>query len=400
MLGRLRTTTVFALFTSGVAATLLLSGCGGGGGGSNDDSTSTTNTSTTSTTTGTGSGTSTTTSTSSSGTSTFVDNCNEAEHINNLVCKADQFLALLTNEQQTTVLGSYSDSVARTYWSNLPNATRNGIALGDLDATARDAAMAVAEQALSAAGYEDYLGILAADDYLGENGGGSQYSSDNYKIAFMGTPTTSGDWMLQIGGHHLAYNITYLAGTGYPVPNHFASEPKTAFEVNSTTYAPIQDEGDALVAMFEALDSTDLYTAFLSGESYSDVLVGPDNGSGVMPTNYPTGANRRGMLVSDLTDTQRALVIAAIEQWVRDFPDAVSDDLISTYTSDAALADTYIAWAGDWDTGIDVDSRGTYMRIDGPRLWIELVCQGGAVLSGTHFHTMYRDKTMDYGNTL
>jgi hypothetical protein len=112
MLGRLRTTTVFALFTSGVAATLLLSGCGGGGGSSNEESNSTTSTSTTSTTTGTNTNTNTTTSTSSSGTSTFVDNCNEAEHINNLVCKADQFLALLTNEQQTTVLGSYSDSVA------------------------------------------------------------------------------------------------------------------------------------------------------------------------------------------------------------------------------------------------------------------------------------------------
>jgi hypothetical protein len=119
-----------------------------------------------------------------------------------------------------------------------------------------------------------------------------------------------------------------------------------------------------------------------------------------MPTNYPTGVNRRGMLVSDLTDDQKALVITAIEQWVKDFPDAVSNSLMDTYTSDAALADTYIAWAGDWDSGIDIDNRGTYMRIDGPRLWIELICQGGAVLSETHYHTMYRDKEMDYGNSL
>jgi hypothetical protein len=41
------------------------------------------------------------------------------------------------------------------------------------------------------------------------------------------------------------------------------------------------------------------------------------------------------------------------------------------------------------------------MRIDGPRVWIELVCQGGVVIrNATHYHSVFRDKTMDYGNSL
>jgi hypothetical protein len=40
------------------------------------------------------------------------------------------------------------------------------------------------------------------------------------------------------------------------------------------------------------------------------------------------------------------------------------------------------------------------MRIDGPRVWIEISCQGGVVVSGTHYHMMYRDKTTDYYNEL
>jgi hypothetical protein len=60
-----------------------------------------------------------------------------------------------------------------------------------------------------------------------------------------------------------------------------------------------------------------------------------------------------------------------------------------------------VAWGGTEASGVDVDVDGTYMRIDGPRVWIELACQAGVVIQGkTHFHSIYRDKQYDYGNTL
>ena len=50
---------------------------------------------------------------------------------------------------------------------------------------------------------------------------------------------------------------------------------------------------------------------------------------------------------------------------------------------------------------LDVDVDKTYMRIDGPRAWIEVACQSGVVIQGkTHYHTINRDKTYDYGDTL
>jgi hypothetical protein len=52
-------------------------------------------------------------------------------------------------------------------------------------------------------------------------------------------------------------------------------------------------------------------------------------------------------------------------------------------------------------SGPDPDVQGTYFRIDGPRVWIEVACQGGIVFrNATHFHTIYRDKQYDYGGTL
>ena len=107
------------------------------------------------------------------------------------------------------------------------------------------------------------------------------------------------------------------------------------------------------------------------------------------------------MLVYELSDSQQTLVKVAIREWVGDYAGDVAEPLIEAYTSEEALADTYIAWAGSQSAGVDVDVANTYMRIDGPRLWIEVACQNGVVISGqTHYHTMYRDKTMDYGNSL
>ncbi|WP_221800779.1 DUF3500 domain-containing protein [Oceanobacter mangrovi] len=334
--------------------------------------------------------------------------CSSDDYPTELACAANAFLATLDSSELASVSYDWSDSESKTVWSNLPTGSvqRNGLALGDMSTSQQEAAYYLASVALSDAGYLDFQGVLAADDYLGEQssgggGGGAAYSSDLYYFAIFGTPSADDVWMLQIGGHHMAYNITMLNGTGYPVPNHIAAEPKDSFVLNSETWAPVEDEGNAMVDIFDSLSADDLSTAYLSGQSFSDVLMGPDNGSGVLPDDYPSGSDRTGLLVSYMSDTQQALVIAAIEEWVRDFPDEVADELMDDYTSDDAFADTYVAWAGTESAGVDVDVSGTYMRIDGPRLWIEVAVQNGVVISNkTHYHTMYRDKTMDYGNSL
>lgn len=327
--------------------------------------------------------------------------CSETGDMAELVCTAETFISTLSTTQQNNLIYDFNDSTAKTTWSNLPSVSRNGLRIGSLSDTQLDAALNVLMVALTEQGFDDLEGLLAADDYLVEIGGGSAYGSANYYIAFIGEPSISSDWMLQFGGHHMAFNITYISGTGYPVPMHEGVEPKASFEINSTTYAPLKDEGDALVAMFEGLTDNEFSTAYLSGEWYSDVLVGPDNGNSTYPSDYPTGSGRKGVLVSDLTTDQQALVTAAISTWVNDYPANVADHLLADYTSEDAFADTYIAWAGTSSTTIDVDSDGTYMRIDGPRVWIELVCQNGVLVRNeTHYHTIFRDKTYDYGNTL
>ncbi len=60
------------------------------------------------------------------------------------------------------------------------------------------------------------------------------------------------------------------------------------------------------------------------------------------------------------------------------------------------LSGTKIGWSGS-DTPLG--TQGDYLRIDGPRCWIEFVCQNGIVFpSQIHFHAVWRDKVSDYGS--
>jgi len=220
-----------------------------------------------------------------------------------------------------------------------------------------------------------------------------------------------------LGGHHMAYNINFNAACVYPTPHHIGVEPRTSFTANSGssynfyssgTYQVLATKAAAMYALFSGLDSSSLSSAFLTSQTFSDVLIGPlEYGTGSYATvtakfTAVASSSTRGVLVSSLTTAQQALVTAAIEQFVDDYDSTTAARLLSDYES--GYASTYVAWAnsaGTYSSSGPGTTNGTYMRIDGPRVWIELVVQNGVVISSqTHYHMMFRDKTYDYYNQL
>lgn len=402
---------LFSTATSALILSALLSACSGG----NDNSTSSTSSSLSSSSSSSLSSSSVSSSSEASSSSSDSSNvstgdilteevslgdCASGDEAQQIACAANAFLASLSSSQQETAQYDFSDSQARTTWSNLPTSfvPRNGVKFGDMSDESKTAALVLAKAALSDDGYSNMISAIAADQYLVEIGANSNdYGKDLYYVAIFGTPDASNDWAFQIGGHHLAFNLTYLSGVGYPTPHHIGTEPKGSFTVNSETYSTLDAEAADFVAMFDSLSSSELSAAFMSGQ-FSDVVMGPENGSGTAASNYP---DAQGVLVSDLNAEQQELVKLAIASYAEDYSDSVSESLMSAYTSDEALSQTYIAWAGSESAGVDVDTSGTYMRIDGPRVWIEIACQGGIIIRNqTHYHTIFRDKAWDYGNSL
>lgn len=324
--------------------------------------------------------------------SATVEACEGLDQPELSVCTTEAFLGALDDGQLADAAYDLSDSVSRTKWSNLPGMDRPGVALGDLDDDQRAIALAVAATLLSDEGYEDVVGILAADDYLG----GSAYGSDLARIAVFGTPSVDDDWAVMLGNHHLAVNVTFRAGVAWPTPHHAGVEPKGTFTVGGESYAPLDDDVEAMLAVFEHLSSSELASAWLDGQVFGDVVLGPDEyGTGSLSSVvYP---DSEGLLVSSLDADGQDLVTLAIAAWVRTFDDATTDALMADYTS--AYDQTRIAFGGE-SSGPDPEVAGSYLRSDGPRVWIEVAVQNGVVLQGTHHHTIYRDKTFDYGGDL
>lgn len=322
------------------------------------------------------------------------------DNIDDIVTSANAFLAGLTDAQRETVAYDITDSLNRTCWSNFPESFLNtggrpGISFGNLDDTSRANVLTLASNLLSDEGYTDFIGVLRADDYLGEIGNDTDYTSDNAHVAIFGTPASTGNWMVFLGNHHLAVLISFVDGVAYPAPYHLAAEPRTAFVFNDTTYQPMVGDGETVFNLFNSLDEDERSTAQLQG-TINGLVLGPVEyctGS-YSNVSYPT---QQGLKVSDLSDDKRALVTAAINEWVGDFAGSMASSLMSAYTSDEAYQQTYISWS----TATAAATQGSYIRIDGPRVWIELSVEGGIVIRDqTHYHTIFRDKAFDYGGTL
>ena len=321
--------------------------------------------------------------------------CSSATGVAKVVCLANAFLATLTTTQQSTVVLTLNLTNAKR-WSNLPCGVscRNGLAFSGLTATQLAAAKAVIQAASGTGtneGYSQFLQINAADDVLGATASG--YSSGNYIIAFLGTPSTTGKWMLQYGGHHYAANITYDAGAVTSItPSHQGIEPKT-WTSNSITYAPLAAKESVMADMLASFTSTELAGAKISS-TFSDVTMVPGSTTNTFPTT------KLGIKVSTLSSAAQAKVLAAMVPWLNDLDASSAAAFKTLYTNE--LADTYVTYASN-TSGVSGSASSffttntDYVRIDGPSVWIEFICQTGVVYpTQIHYHTVYRDHTRDY----
>lgn len=355
------------LCLSTIVASLTIVACSGDGSSDSASSSSTTSTSSSST---------------SSSSYTSSDCSSSSSQGALMTCLATNFLATLSSTEQSSVLYSMTSSNATQHWSNLPVSlvARNGIEFSNLGTSAKTAAETLVNAALNSAGQTSMSEMRAADEYLRTYN--SDYGQNRYYISFLGTPSTSSPWILQFSGHHYTFNMAINGSEEVSItPNFVGVEPVSWTDSGGTAHAPMAARRNALLAMLDGLGTTEKATAKLSS-AYDDVLVGPQK-DGTFPTT------QQGIAVSSLSSSQKELVKAAIKSYSDDGKTSQSD----TYVTDSALNQTYIAWA----SYSDLATKGSYVRIDGPRVWIELSVQNGIVLSANHYHSIWRDKTTDYG---
>ncbi len=319
--------------------------------------------------------------------------CSSAKGMERVVCLAEAFKATLAASQVTTLQLPYAKSDA-VKWSNFPEFSarprRVGIRLGSLSAAQLKAAKALMANAMTQnvtnEGFDELEGNLAADDYFGTTTGKTgTFSSGNYYMAFLGTPSTTGLWELQFGGHHYAFANTYKGGkiTGV-TPSFRGVEPMAAVTANGRTYQPVEQERQAFANVLGSLSANEQMKAKLA-TTFNDVLLGPDR-DGQFPTT------KLGLKVSELSTARQTLVLNAIKLYVNDLDPVTAATILARYT--AELANTYIAYSGSGT----MSQPNDYVRLDGPSVWIEYSAQPSRDFPGTvHPHSVWRDHTSDYG---
>jgi Protein of unknown function (DUF3500) len=329
----------------------------------------------------------------------------------NVVDAGEAFLATLSEEQRATAQIKLTPQLA-VRWTNFPGGSnvRNGVFFRDLKPEQVQAALNVARIALGEEGFSRYQEVRAADDAFakgrggrgpggpdqkkgdgdpankkaggfakkkgGGGGGGMNFGAMNYMIAFLGKPSKTTPWMLQLGGHHLAINIYYKGTTGAATPYHVAAQPTVWKDDQGKTHEPLAPMHESLHGLLLSLTPEQSKQAKLEAR-FNDVYVGPGK-DGKFP------AKSEGVPVSELSDASKDFVKKAIAAWTGDSPQGA--EYRKLY--EAELDKVRVAYSGS----TDLSDRGDYVRIDGPRVWIEFATQGS-----DHVHTIWRDRLSDYG---
>ena len=279
------------------------------------------------------------------------------------------------------------DSRLIVNWSNLPAGRtgfeRNGVRIGDLGDSGRDAVFDYLAAVLSVAGAELVRGIIAAERVLADapRASGLGWHPDNYWLAFFGEPAEGADWSWQFGGHHLAINVAVSAGGAMSMSPSFIGIEPAAFVQAGAAVAPMRDHAAGAVALLSAL----------SGDQRSAVIVAR------RPRELYAGAGRDGVIppvegsrVAGWPAERQRQLLGLIGLWVGIMPPAAAERRLAEI--EAELPEIRFAWHGPSD-----GSGAIYYRIQGPTLLIEFSTRGSLGAEGGHYHSIYRNPTNEYG---
>lgn len=306
-----------------------------------------------------------------------------------IVSAANAFLDTLTEDELALVQFDFSDTAQRQRWSNFPNGAfdRAGLMWGDMSEDAQTAWFPVLQATLSERGYQRVIEEWNADDALAGTGGGggAQFGTAYYFIAFIGEPSETDPWQLQFGGHHITINATIQGSDISLTPSFIGVEPAEYTDADGNTIRPLADIEDTAFALLGSLDDEQLGAAVL-GDSVIDLVLGPgQDGRTIEP---------EGLAGADMTDDQRTTLLQLIGYYGELVNDAAATSRMADLEAD--VDDTYLAWYGSTEQG-----SPAYFRVSGPRVVIEYSPQGdrGQLASGPdyHVHGIYRDPENDYG---
>jgi hypothetical protein len=198
------------------------------------------------------------------------------------------------------------EQYGQAVWSNFPvsDVPRPGLTLGSLSDVQRAAALHLLQVLLSSKGYPKVLEIMGSDQALADSGTPFSAGTAYYTLGIFGIPSATTPWMLELGGHHLALNITIAGEPGAFTPT--LTSAQALYTSNGQTVRVLAQENDMAFALLNALNDTQRKQAILKYH-VGDLVLGPGHaGETIQP---------EGLKASEMNQQQRAMLLNVISEW-------------------------------------------------------------------------------------
>ncbi|MER6952395.1 MULTISPECIES: DUF3500 domain-containing protein [unclassified Streptomyces] len=295
------------------------------------------------------------------------------------------FLTTLSSAQKTSVTGEWTQANL-SQWSNLPDQLfqRAGLRMDTLSSAQQAAVLKILKAALSEEGYEQVTRITYGDGVLKDQGGiDLDFGADHYHVRILGTPSATGKWTLQYGGHHLAVNVTMAGKQMTLAPTFWGAQPASYTKGSSET-EPLSGETKKAFALVDSLDATQLKAAVLP-TAVTEIVLGAGQDGKTLAAE--------GVKASTFTAKQKTLLLDLVDEWITPLNEEQAAAKLAAVKKN--LADTTFAWYGSTEIGNPI-----YYRVQGPTFTIEFAHQQGQGANAggiTHIHSIYREPGNDYG---
>ena len=269
----------------------------------------------------------------------------------------------------------------------------HGLRLDLCDTAVRDRAMEVVQASLSPRGYDETLGVMRLNGWLGQLLDAPGVLGEwSYNFCLFGDPSPIDPWGWQLWGHHLALScvivgeqmtltpaflgaeIAYADAGPHAGLRLFGDHERLGLELINSLPARLRDQAVVNHSLVEDLPEGRRHFAdyLMLGGAFQDNRIVP----------------YEGLTADLLTKAQTDRLLSLVEAYARTLPDGPHDARMTHV--EEHLADTRFCWIG----GLGPDDP-FYYRIQSPVIFIEFDHHPGLFLTNPdpakfHVHTVVR----------
>lgn len=280
------------------------------------------------------------------------------------------------------------DDDERHNWQFWPT-TRVGLELAVMSAEQRRHTQQLLTAVLSSQGYLKVAHIMQLERILRVmDEGGFPRSLGHYKLVLFGEPAAGGAWAWRFEGHHVSLSVTVAPDGVAVTPSFFGSNPA---EVRSGPLAGFrvlgaqEDLGRELVT---SLDPGQRERAIVADRAPAEIFTANLRKPRSEWDAWKTTLEPEGLPVAEMNEVQQHWVERIVDEAVGNYRDEVA----AAYAERIDVRELHFAWMGSAERG-----EPHYYRLQGAELVYEY---DNVQNDGNHVHSVWRDKTRDFGEDL